>query len=430
MARRSAVRRPRRASRRRTEHDVRARSWGRRAGVGPGDAAGLFAVVVRRTPDAGILATAALVVVADRIGEPGNLGTIIRSAEAAGADAVVVTPGTVDETNPKVVRASAGALFNVPVLAATLPEVVAAGLRLIGSSSHRGVAHTVADWAGRIAIVAGNEAAGLDARGADRAVGAHRASRPRREPQRGDGDDGAVLRGAPAAHGWRVRGDRRDRRAAGTAPARVDVKIRAPPGHAEWLGLAAAIVPIAVAVVRAAVTDWMPVGDAAYFTVRSRDVLTSHHPLVGAWSSGSAVVGVAVNNLGPLQLDVLAPFTKVSPYLGTAAGAAFLNAASVVIVWFVARRLFRPCGRRRRDGRHDLVRSIARAVVADRRPPAVRPGAARSTRCCGSARRCGRASAPPFPSRSWSPASPCSRTSRTPTKRRSSSPPASRPTSS
>jgi TrmH family RNA methyltransferase len=123
---------------------------------------GLFAVVVRRVPDAGILATADLVVVADRIGEPGNLGTVIRSAEAAGADAVVVTPGTVDETNPKVVRASAGALFNVPVVTATLPAVVAAGLRLIGSSSHRGVAHTAANWSGRIAIVAGNEAAGLD----------------------------------------------------------------------------------------------------------------------------------------------------------------------------------------------------------------------------------------------------------------------------
>ena len=57
----------------------------------------------------------------------------------------------------------------------------------------------------------------------------------------------------------------------------------------------------------------MPVGDAAYFTVRSADVLTAHHPLLGAWSSGSSVVGVPVNNLGPLQLDVLAPFTKLSP---------------------------------------------------------------------------------------------------------------------
>jgi TrmH family RNA methyltransferase len=123
---------------------------------------GLFAIVERRVPDAGVLTTAGLVVVADRIGEPGNLGTIIRSAEAAGADAVVVTPGTVDETNPKVVRASAGALFNVPVVTATLSDVVAAGLRLIGSSSHHGIAHTAAVWSGRIAIVAGNEAAGVD----------------------------------------------------------------------------------------------------------------------------------------------------------------------------------------------------------------------------------------------------------------------------
>jgi RNA methyltransferase, TrmH family len=89
------------------------------------------------------------------------LGTIIRSAEAAGADAVAVTPGTVDETNPKVVRASAGAIFHVPVVVGTLAQVAAAGLRLIGTSSHRGTPHTAADWRGRIAIVAGNESAGL-----------------------------------------------------------------------------------------------------------------------------------------------------------------------------------------------------------------------------------------------------------------------------
>lgn len=122
---------------------------------------GLFAVVVSNAPDPNLLDSADFVVVADRVSEPGNLGTIIRSAEAAGADAVVVTPGTVDETNPKVLRASAGALFSVPVVATTLDGVAAAGLRLIGTSSHRGTAHTLADWGGRIAIVAGNEAAGL-----------------------------------------------------------------------------------------------------------------------------------------------------------------------------------------------------------------------------------------------------------------------------
>ncbi|MET0909432.1 MAG: hypothetical protein ABWZ99_08175 [Ilumatobacteraceae bacterium] len=115
-----------------------------------------------------------------------------------------------------------------------------------------------------------------------------------------------------------------------------------PAAPLEWLALAVALAPFVVAVVRAAVTGWIPVGDAAYFTVRSADVLTAHHPLVGAWSSGSAVVGVSVNNLGPLQLDVLAPFTKVSPDLGTAIGSALINAASVTVVWLAVRRMFRP----------------------------------------------------------------------------------------
>ena len=120
----------------------------------------------------------------------------------------------------------------------------------------------------------------------------------------------------------------------------------------------------------------MPVGDAAYFTVRSRDVLTAHHPLLGAWSSGSSVVGVPVNNLGPLQLDLLAPFTKVAPYLGTGIGAALANAAA---------RDGRVGGRPPTpravaggggDGGNPAARGDARAVVADRRPPAERTAAA------------------------------------------------------
>jgi hypothetical protein len=95
-----------------------------------------------------------------------------------------------------------------------------------------------------------------------------------------------------------------------------------------------------VAVVRAGVTGWMPLFDAGYFAVRSRDVLTSHHPYVGAWSMGSRSVGVSLNNLGPLQLDLLAPFTKIWPYWGAAVGSAAINAAAVIGVWLVARRLF------------------------------------------------------------------------------------------
>ena len=112
------------------------------------------------------LESASLVVVLDRLSDPGNLGTILRSAEAAGVDAVVVTPGSVDPYSPKTVRSSAGALFHVPVLGATLDDVRTAGLELVGTSSRRVPARTVAgytdaDWSGRVAIVMGNEAAGL-----------------------------------------------------------------------------------------------------------------------------------------------------------------------------------------------------------------------------------------------------------------------------
>lgn len=119
-------------------------------------------LAVVRLPDAaGALADHDLVVVADELGDPGNLGTILRSSEAAGVDAVVLTPGSVDPFNPKVVRASAGALFHVPVVTASLDEVRSAGFRLLGTSSHLGEAHDTIDWSGRVAIVLGSEAHGL-----------------------------------------------------------------------------------------------------------------------------------------------------------------------------------------------------------------------------------------------------------------------------
>jgi TrmH family RNA methyltransferase len=117
--------------------------------------------VVRAPVTPTVLAESSFLVVADRVADPGNLGTILRSCEAAGVDAVVLTPGSVDPFNPKVVRASAGALFHVPVVEATIEAVVAVGFRLVGTSSHQGVRHTDADWSGRIAIVVGNEAHGV-----------------------------------------------------------------------------------------------------------------------------------------------------------------------------------------------------------------------------------------------------------------------------
>lgn len=103
---------------------------------------------------------ATFVLVADRIADPGNAGTIIRSAEAAGADGVVLTPGSVDPFNPKVVRASAGSLFRLPVVEATLESLSA--FRRLGTSSHRGDLYTDPVYHGRCAVVVGNEAHGLD----------------------------------------------------------------------------------------------------------------------------------------------------------------------------------------------------------------------------------------------------------------------------
>lgn len=117
--------------------------------------------IARMRPPIDDLAGLGFVVVADQLSDPGNLGTILRSSEAAGVEAVVLTPGSVDPYNPKVVRASAGALFHVPVLDATFDEVRSAGFVLVGTSSHRGERHSDADWTGRVAVVMGSEAHGL-----------------------------------------------------------------------------------------------------------------------------------------------------------------------------------------------------------------------------------------------------------------------------
>jgi TrmH family RNA methyltransferase len=127
----------------------------------------VIAIVLKREHDIDELKSGEKdwVVVADKISDPGNLGTILRSAEAAGARAVFLTGGTVDAFSPKVVRASAGAIFNIPVFeSVSLEEVGELGFKLCGSSSHQlenSVDFTNADLAGRVAIVLGNEAHGL-----------------------------------------------------------------------------------------------------------------------------------------------------------------------------------------------------------------------------------------------------------------------------
>jgi TrmH family RNA methyltransferase len=108
--------------------------------------------------------TLGFVVVAAGLGDPGNMGTILRSAEAAGAAAVVVTEGSVDVFNSKVVRASAGALFHVPlVVDVPLGLLSDLGVPLLGAVAAGGVPYDEAPLERPCAVVLGNEAHGLPA---------------------------------------------------------------------------------------------------------------------------------------------------------------------------------------------------------------------------------------------------------------------------
>jgi RNA methyltransferase, TrmH family len=97
--------------------------------------------------------------------DPGNLGTILRSAEAFEAAGVLLGEGTVSPFNSKVVRASAGSVFRLPIARVKLGEVLqemrSGGLRLVATSSHKGTAVHDAKLTGPLAIFIGSEGAGL-----------------------------------------------------------------------------------------------------------------------------------------------------------------------------------------------------------------------------------------------------------------------------
>jgi TrmH family RNA methyltransferase len=106
------------------------------------------------------------IVVLDGVREPGNVGAVVRAADAFGADAVVALPGTAGLFSPKVVRASAGGVFNVPVVVAGSGEVFIKWARLklisiIAANPHRGTEVFNADLGKSLAFVFGQEAAGV-----------------------------------------------------------------------------------------------------------------------------------------------------------------------------------------------------------------------------------------------------------------------------
>ncbi len=107
-----------------------------------------------------------LVPVLVEIQDPGNLGTVLRSADAAGAGGLVLSHGSVDLYNPKVVRASAGSLFHLPVardvpLAEGVRTLRDRGFAIVASSTAGAEAIHDVDLTGRVVVLFGNEARGL-----------------------------------------------------------------------------------------------------------------------------------------------------------------------------------------------------------------------------------------------------------------------------
>ena len=107
----------------------------------------------------------ALLIISVGLQDPGNLGTIARSAEAFGATGMLLGERTVSPWNWKAVRASAGSLFRVPAvkveLAAALRDSKTRGVRVLATSSHKGTPISQADFRGPVALIVGNEGAGL-----------------------------------------------------------------------------------------------------------------------------------------------------------------------------------------------------------------------------------------------------------------------------
>lgn len=102
------------------------------------DSQGILAVARLEQQPAIDLGGSRLVMILPAVADPGNTGTLIRIADASGADAVVVCTGSVEVTNPKVVRATAGSLFHIPVFSGVtlenaLDAAHAAGLNVIGA---------------------------------------------------------------------------------------------------------------------------------------------------------------------------------------------------------------------------------------------------------------------------------------------------------
>ena len=106
-----------------------------------------------------------LIVVLEGVEKPGNLGAVLRSADGAGADALIAASPRTDLFNPNAIRASAGTIFSIPIAAAPGPDVVGwlreRSIRIVAARVDADELYTAADLTGPLAVAFGSEADGL-----------------------------------------------------------------------------------------------------------------------------------------------------------------------------------------------------------------------------------------------------------------------------
>jgi TrmH family RNA methyltransferase len=130
---------------------------------------GVMAVVKKRKffLERTFLSKAFLLLGLDNIRDPGNLGTIIRTADSAGVDGVLLSRGCVELYNPKVVRSSMGSIFHLPVierlnLKEIIPVLKSSGFKILASDVREGKDYSDVKYPDRICLLVGSEASGID----------------------------------------------------------------------------------------------------------------------------------------------------------------------------------------------------------------------------------------------------------------------------
>lgn len=132
---------------------------------------GIMAVVKKKKffLESTLLSKAFLILMLDNIRDPGNLGTIIRTADSAGVDGVLLSKGCVELYNPKVVRSSMGSVFHLPLferldLKETIPLLKSSGFKIFASDVREGKNYSDVKYPDRTCLMVGSEATGIDKR--------------------------------------------------------------------------------------------------------------------------------------------------------------------------------------------------------------------------------------------------------------------------